>query len=348
MSIVVGDKTMSSKLNPVLIIGGSGVVGTWTARTIRKLHPDLPLAIGGRDLAKAEAVAREIGRAIGVRIDLDRPDLGLAGDQAFSAVAVFVKDDRLSSMRYAQYHQIPYVSISSGTFEIGPEVAQYIHAPDRAAILLASHWLAGAAIFPVLAFAKDFQRIDAIRIGVLLDEQDMGGPAALADYNRITGAAPAALTVRDGRMYWAGGDEGKARYISVDGVELEAQAYSPFDIMALAARIDAKSIRLDLAYSESATRRRGEPFSTEIAIEIEGQGVDGKHRLDRHEIVHPQGQAPLTALGVTLAVERLLGLAGGNAPKAGLYLPEVLIDPAYYVGRMKEFGTSFEGKMAVV
>ena len=133
---------MPSKFNPVLIIGGSGIVGTWTARTIRKLHPDLPLVIGGRDLAKADAVASEIGGATGVKIDLDRPDLGLAGDQAFSAVAVFVKDDRLSSMRYAQHHRIPYISISSGTFEIGPEVAQYIHAPDRAPILLASHWLA--------------------------------------------------------------------------------------------------------------------------------------------------------------------------------------------------------------
>ena len=200
---------MSRTINPVLIIGGSGVVGSWTARTIRKLHPGLPLAIGGRDLEKAEAVAREIGGATGIKVDLDRPDLGLSGGEAFSAVAVFVKDDRLSSMRYAQHHRIPYISISSGTFEIGPEVAQYIHAPDRAPILLASHWLAGAAIFPVLAFAKDFQRIDAIRIGVLLDEQDMGGPAALADYNRITGAAPAALTVKDGRMHWAGGDEGR-------------------------------------------------------------------------------------------------------------------------------------------
>ena len=198
----------------------------------------------------------------------------------------------------------------------------------------------------MLEFAKDFKRIDAIRIGVLLDEQDMGGPAALADYNRITGAAPAALTVKDGRMHWAGGDEFTARYVSVDGVELEAQAYSPFDIMALAARTDAKAIRLDLAYSESASRRRGEPFSTEITIEVEGQAVDGKHRLDRHEIVHPQGQAPLTALGVALAVERLLGLSGGDAPQAGLYLPEVLIDPAYYVRRMKEFGTVFTDSAA--
>lgn len=332
---------MSSKFSPVLIIGGSGVVGSQAAKAIRRLHPGLPLAIGGRDLSRAQAVADEVGGAIGVPIDLDRADLGLDDNAAFSAVAIFVKDERLTSMRYAQNKGIPYISLSSGTFEVGPEVAQYIHAPDKAPILLASHWLAGAAIFPVLDTLSSYGTVDAIRIGVLLDEEDMGGPAALADYNRITGNAPASLTVKDGKLHWASGQEALARYRSVDGVELDAAAYSPFDVMALAARTGAKEIRLDLAYSVSASRRRGEPFSTEITLEVAGQAKDGEPLTRRHEIVHPQGQAPLTALGVALAVERMLGLAGGEAPKAGLYLPEVLIEPAYYVSRMKEFGTSF-------
>jgi hypothetical protein len=220
-------------------------------------------------------------------------------------------------------------------------MAQYIHAPDRSPILVASHWLAGAAIFPILEFAKAFEAIETIRIGALLDEQDMGGPAALADYNRITGLAPAALTVKDGKLHWAAGDDSKARYRSVDGVELDAVAYSPFDVMALSARTNAGNIRLDLAYSESASRRRGEPFSTEILIDIAGRGKDGQPLSQRHEIVHPEGQAQLTALGIALAVERMLGLAGGKAPAPGLYLPEVLIEPAYYVERMKEFGAAF-------
>ncbi|KQX55414.1 MULTISPECIES: hypothetical protein [unclassified Ensifer] len=332
---------MSSKFLPVLIVGGSGVVGSQAARIIRRLHPTLPIAIGGRDLGRAEAVAREVGGAVGVSVDLSRPDLGLGDAPRFSAVVIFLKDEKLSSMRYAQRHGIPYISLSSGTFEVGPEMAQYIHAPDSAPILLASHWLAGAAIFPILDFAKAYEAIDTIRIGVLLDEEDMGGPAALADYNRITGLAPAALTVADGKFHWAGGEDSKARFRSVDGVELEATAYSPFDVMALSARTNASDIRLDLAYSVSASRRRGEPFSTEIAIDIKGRDKHGELVDRRYEIVHPQGQAPLTALGVALAVERMLGLEGGAAPAPGLYLPEVLIEPAYYVRRMKEFGASF-------
>jgi hypothetical protein len=331
---------MSSKLPPVLIVGGSGIVGSQAAGALRKLYPDLPLAIGGRDLAKATAVAAQIGGATATRVDLDRPDLGLPADAAFSAIAIFVKDETLNSMRYAQMHGVPYISISSGTFEIGAEVAQYIHAPTKAPILLASHWLAGAALFPVLALAAVYERIDAIRIGVLLDEQDMGGPAALADYNRIMDSAPAALMLEGGRFHWAGGEDAKAVYTSVDGIRLEAHAYSPFDIMALAAATNATYVRLDLAYSESASRRRGEPFSTEIVIDLDGMLKTGERGPTHHEIVHPEGQAPLT--GLALAVERMLGLVGGEPPPAGLYLPEVLIDPAYYVRRMKEFGATFE------
>lgn len=130
------------------------------------------------------------------------------------------------------------------------------------------------------------------------------------------------MTVKDGKLHWAGGEESKARYRSVDGVELDAVAYSPFDVMALWARTNAGNIRLDLAFSESASRRRGETFSTEIVIEIAGRAKDGQRFNHCHEIVHPEGQAPLTALGVALAVERMLGLAGGEASAPGLYLPK--------------------------
>lgn len=335
---------MSKAKAPVLIIGGSGVIGSQTARAIRRLHPELPIAIGGRNLAKAHAVAAEIGGAVAVGVDLDRPDLGQGDGAAFSAIAIFVKDDTLNAMRYAQAHGLPYVSVSSGTFEIGPEVAAFVHGPAKAPILMASQWLVGAVALPALHFAAAFQTVDAIRIGALLDEQDMGGPAAYADYERITGMAPAALTLEEGKFVWVTGEKAAARYRSVDGVEIPAQAYSPFDIISLAAATDARSIRFDLALAESASRRRGDPFSTEITIEIEGRLATGDRARSRHEIVHPGGQAPLTALGVALGVERLLGLAGGEPVAPGLYLPEVLIDPAYFVERMQAFGTRFESR----
>jgi hypothetical protein len=327
----------ATQQKPVLIIGGSGVVGARAAQTLRRLQPELPITIGGRDLAKAEAVAGEIGGADAAAIDLERPDLGQP-DRAFGAVAVFVKDATLNSLRFAQARGMPYVSTSSGVFEIGPEVAQAIHRPT-APVLLASHWLAGAALLPTLHFARAFRRVDSIRIGALLDEEDMGGPAAAADYDRIVTATNRVQVLQDGHWRWIGGEEAAATYRSVDGVELPAQAYSPMDVVSLAAATEARSIRLDLAYSRSASRRRGEPFSTEIAIEIAGERPDGTAGRSRHELVHPEGQAPLTALGIATAVERLLGLAGGAPAAPGLHLPETLIDPAEMVRRLERFGT---------
>ncbi|MGK9170969.1 hypothetical protein KXR53_32025 [Inquilinus limosus] len=327
----------ATQQKPVLIIGGSGVVGARAATTLRRLQPQLPITIGGRDLAKAEAVARKIGGADAAAIDLERPDLGQPGRE-FGAVAVFVKDATLNSLRAAQARGVPYVSTSSGVFEIGPEVAQAIHRPT-APVLLASHWLAGAALLPALHFGRAYRRIDGIRIGALLDEQDMGGPAAYADYDRIVTATTRVQVRQDGHWSWIGGEEAAATYRSVDGVELPAQAYSPMDVVSLAAATDARSIRLDLAYAQSASRRRGEPFSTEITIEMTGERPDGAIGRSRHELVHPEGQAPLTALGIASAVERLLGLAGGTPATPGLHLPETLLDPAEMVRRLEAFGT---------
>lgn len=331
---------MASIQHPVLIIGGSGVVGAQAAAAIRRLHPGLPVTIAGRDLARGQAVAKKLG-VEALTADLSKRDLGLPEGARFSAVIVFVKDDWSNALRFAQRQGIPHLSVSSGAFEIGIEAARFIHQPQAAPVVLASQWLAGAALFPTLEYAKPFRTIDAIHVGVLLDERDMGGQAALADYERITQAGAATLTLENGRFVWISGEEAKARYRSVDGVELPASAYGPLDVLSLAAATDAKHIRFDLSFDVSASRRRGEPFSTESVISIAGVLQAGERARRTYEIVHPQGQAPLTGLGVALATERALGLAGGEALKPGLYFPDGIIDSAYYVARMKEFGAAF-------
>lgn len=110
---------------PVLIIGGSGFVGALAARTLRKLHPTLPIAIGGRNFDKAETVAREIGNAEAVIVDLERKDLGIPANKSFSAIAMFVYDNTLNALHYAQTKAVPYLSVSTGIQEIGPEIALY-------------------------------------------------------------------------------------------------------------------------------------------------------------------------------------------------------------------------------
>lgn len=324
---------------PVLIVGGSGVVGSRAAHLLRRYHPGLPIAIGARDKSRAAAVAADVGGpTYGLAVDVSCRDLGQSDGDVFSAVLVFLRDETLNTMRFAQERGIPYVSLSSGTFEVGPEVARYIHDPDSAPVLLASHWLAGAAVFPALHVAREYATVDEIRIGVLVDPEDFGGPAAHADYERIMRASPAALRLTNGTFEWVDGDAGRARFRRVDGVDVPAQAYGPFDVIGLAAATDARGVWLDLAIETSSSRARGAPFSTEIIIEISGAHRSRGHARTRVEVVHPEGQAPLTALCAILGVERLLGLDGQSPVPAGLYLPESLLDPAYVVGRMREIG----------
>ena len=76
--------------DPILLLGGSGAIGHQTARALRATYPDVPLLIGGRDLAKAQAAAAKAGHAQGVAVDPTRADLGL-GAHNVSAVVVRAK-----------------------------------------------------------------------------------------------------------------------------------------------------------------------------------------------------------------------------------------------------------------
>jgi hypothetical protein len=322
----------------ILIIGGSGLVGSRTARFFRKFHPSLPITIGGRDRGRALAVARELGHADAAVIDLDRTDLGLPAGQSFGAIAVFVKDDTLAALRYAQSTGAAHVSISSGLFEMAPEVALYVHAPTSSAVVLGSHWMVGAVTLATLEFAREFRRVEQIQIGAVLDEADIGGPAAYADYERLTAMATSALLVENGKWRWVRGETAQRRFTDTAGRERLGQAYTPFDVVGLAAAIDARSLRFDYVIGDTASRGHGEGPSAEFIIELEGERHDGSRARVRHELIHPEGQVPLTALGVALLLERLVGLTGPGPMPPGLYFPEHVLAAGPALEQMQRFG----------
>jgi len=324
-------------LAPVLLIGGSGIVGRCTAQYLRAAHPDLPLLIGGRHLTKAQEVAAEIGNAEGVELNLNADDLGL-GERLVSAVGIFVKDDMISSLRFAQSRGIPQVSISSGASEIAPEVAAFMQRPTASAVVLGAEWLVGAVTVPALELAKGFRRVDDITIGALLDEQDSGGPAAETDMHRLGEIMPAALTRRDGAFFWRIGHESHAEFHAIDGTKVEAVALSPFDIMGLAIETGAPNVQFNIGVGITSSRRRGEPMSTEIIIEMSGEDSSGQPLRIRQAVFHPQGQVPLTALGVTMVIERLIGLSRQPKATPGLYFPYQLLESTDYFSRLEQMG----------
>ncbi|MEU4343089.1 saccharopine dehydrogenase [Nocardia sp. NPDC023852] len=327
---------------PVLIMGGSGQAGADTATILRRWHPTLPLTIAGRDLDRAQRVADELGAATAVTIDLRRSDLGLPADHNYSAVVAALWDNRLNGLRYAQHHGLPYLSISSGLLDIAPEVVASGQRAGAAPILVASHCFAGILVLATLDSAREFDRIDTIRISAVLDETDTGGPAGIADLQRLAAAPSGGLVRRDGVFTWVTGPEAEVGVPSVDGTVLPGQILAFLDVPSLALATGAPNVLFEFAVGETASRRRGEPASTEVRIDLEGTDPTGAPLSTSCYLVHPAGQRPLTALGVALGVERLLGLRG-EAVAPGIHTPEALLDPAYVVERMVEIGTTFVG-----
>ncbi|MFI1224527.1 MULTISPECIES: saccharopine dehydrogenase [unclassified Streptomyces] len=321
----------------VLILGGTGQAGAGAAGLLRRWHPALPLTIAGRDIGRAQRLADELGAATAATIDLRRSDLGLPADRRHSAVVAALWDDHLHGLRYAQRRGLPYLSISSGPVDIAPEVVAGARGANAAPILLAGHYCAGAVVLAALHEAREFDRIDTVRISAVLDERDTGGPAGIADLERWSTAASAGLVRRDGVFTWVTGPDAQADVRSTDGTVLPGQDIAILDVPSLALATDAPDVRFTFAVGESAGRRRGEPASFEVRIDLAGAGREGAPIRRSRYLVHPAGQRPLTATGIALGVERLLGLRGEAVPP-GVHTPETLLDPAYAVERMAETG----------
>ncbi len=241
---------------PILLVGGTGKVGRWTARLLREEHPQIRFLIGGRNLEKAEEFARELGSAEAVPIDLTASDLGL-GDRQVGAVAVFFTEDRLATVRFAQSRSVPHISISRALFEIGPEIAYFTQRPSTSPVVLGTEWLVGATTMPILSFAKAFGKIERISIGALLDEEDATGPAGFADFDRQNAVMPSALIRRSGEFHWLTGDKVKTSFNAADGTQTEATAFSVNDVIGLAAALDVPDIEFKLAIGTTSSRRRG-------------------------------------------------------------------------------------------
>ncbi|QYN35712.1 saccharopine dehydrogenase [Pseudonocardia sp. DSM 110487] len=321
-------------MDPVLILGGSGQAGTGTAALLRQWYPTLPLMIAGRNIERAQRVADELGAATAVTVDLGRGDLGLPADGAHSMVVAAIWDNHLNGLRHAQQRGVPYLSISSGLVDIAPEVVAGAQLPS-APILLASHFCAGIGVLGALHVAREFDRVDSISIGAVLDELDAGGPAGLADLERLFTASSAGLRRRDGVFTWLAASDAQAEVRMMDGTVVPGQSIPILDVPSLAHATGAPNVRFDYALGESTGRRHGGAPSIEIRIDVEGVAKSVSRYL-----VHPGGQVPLTSLGVALGVERLIGLRG-EPVAPGIHTPESLIDPAYAVERLTELGASF-------
>jgi hypothetical protein len=326
-------------LEQVLFVGGSGLVGRAALKWFRQMQPSVRVLVGGRNLQAAGEVAQEIGAAEVVAIDLDKPHLGLGNDVTLAAVVMLAPEAGLKGMSYAQDLGVPYLNINAAIAESGPELAMFAHRATAAPIVLASHWMAGAAVLLALNSAKGFERVQSIKLGAIVDKKDPVGPAAIEDMERVHGAAPPALVFEGGRRVWLPSDAAKGKFTSIDGRSLDATAYSTFDTASLHAATGAPDVRFDLMNGESSSRRRGGEAATEIVGEIEGE-ADGRTKRSRSTLEFKYGTASLTGLSIVLCLVSVLGLNDRDPAIPGLYFPELLSDPKWFLDELRSAGAT--------
>ena len=162
----------------------------------------------------------------------------------------------------------------------------------------------------------------------------------MADLERMFTASSAGLRRQDGVFTWLAAADAQAEVRMIDGTIVPAQSVPVLDVPSLAHATGAANVRFDYALGESAGRRRGGAPSIEIRIDVDGADAEGAPLRAERYLVHPEGQRPLTALGIALGVERLLGLRGEPAAP-GIHTPESLIDPGYAAERLSDVGASF-------
>ena len=124
----------------------------------------------------------------------------------------------------------------------------------------------------------------------------------------------------------------------MDGRPIEANGFSSIDVTGLAAATGAPNVQFNMGIGVSSSRNQGKAMSTEIIIELVGEGLNGEPLRTRHAVIHPAGAAALTGLSVAMLVERLLGLDGQPAAAPGLYFPYQLLDASAYFKRLEQEG----------
>lgn len=350
---------MTAPTRSVLVVGGYGVVGSRIARLLRKRHANLPLLLGGRNPDKGRALCAELGAASAVHVDVeaDDPLSGLSEPPALVVTAVNDPDDRvlLAAVRAG----IPVVDIARWTARVQRAVLRLSAEELRAPVVLASSWMGGLVSIAASAGAARAAPVERVEIDICYALADRSGSDSVEYVDRLAvpfettegGRERLCYPLTDGRrVEFPGG-----RKASTYRLDTPEQATLPCFLGAatVATRIGYDSPAV--AWMLVALKRSGvlrllqrDRFTSLRRALLSGSGdgdratfvvaVQGKPGSTRVEVVDPQGQAHLTAIGAVVAAEHALGLDGGARPAARVWFPEQFPDPAAALATARALG----------
>lgn len=333
--------------HPFLLIGGTGTVGGLAAQHLRSFHPTFPLAIGSRTQEKAQEYAAKLGQAIGVGIDSNHPGLGLDDGLKLSGIAVVAGIRTTHAVAYAVHKGIPYTSIATQFNEMGPKLAYHINNQALSASLIQDTNYAGVAIVVGLDVCSAFSDIERLDVGVLMDDQDMGGESSVADAGDFEVKEPG-LVLLDGQWKLPNEVEKRRDFELLDGSRHQGESFPSIDAAELAERTGAQTVRLDFAFGETPGRRLHGAPSADVVYDVTGTLNDGRRVFRRAQLSHAKGQTWLTSAGLAVGIEALVGLGGLPAARPGVHLTSGLIPPAHMMKRLKELGATLEHRDTVL
>lgn len=323
----------------VIIAGGYGLVGGFIVRHLRAAGHDIDLVLAGRNPELGQTLAQELD-ARTLRLDVNEPAAGLNEAGPVDLVIAALQDPGDHLLMAALQAGAGHIGIVR-TSETLASTAIAAAALARRPALMLGHWQAGVLTLAALAAARAFRRVERVEMAALYDYADPIGPMTAADAGGFVGPA---LIRRDGRWIKVDAAANGRSVVRDDLPAFEALPMGVLDTPALAAMTGARHVRFDLGTGTSIGTAAGKAASHDLYIDLAGQGASGAPASRRTLVSDPRGQAHLTALGVLIGAERLLGLDGKPPAEGGLLFPESAIDPDRALARYRAFGVHIEAR----
>lgn len=329
----------------ILIVGGYGLVGSNIARLIRKNYPLIELVLAGRNHSNGEVLAKELTHAETAFINLHETiDWSLYGDIDLIITAMEDPENILREVAIA--HSIAQITITEIAEEISPTVFLSLLKKPKAPIVFASHWQAGIITLVTKKIAERFIEISKVETAAIYDILDPVGPLVAG---QVDGFVAKALLREERRWKIVEAAENAKTITLKDGSEVVGYPMSTLDVPSIAAFTNTGNVRFDFAYGTSIGTTNGNIASHDLYIDIEGILLSGEKVRLSLVVSGLKGSSHLTAIGVYLITEALLGTEKQPAIKeGGLYLPELLVNTDVIIDRLKEFDIRISEELTVL
>lgn len=334
--------------NPILIVGGYGVVGRQIAQILRERHSTMPLLLAGRDPARARDFVDQLGNAQAISLDIELP-CPLDALAVRPAAVISVANDPYDHLLIDSVRRgIPFVDVTRWTDRVSRSIARLALEKLAAPVIFSSGWMAGSVALVANAYRKTFKTLDQIDIDVLFALADKAGPNSIEYMDRLS--TPFTVS-RNGKIKLQR-PLTEAKVVTFrGGYKSKVYRFDTPDQLTLPLTTGAGTVNARIAFDDPWTmgalvvmrclgllkilnqprfdrlRRSlmynpGPGAAHEVRIDLQGSNPQGQAQQLNVSIRDPLGQTHLTACAAVAQLEWALGVNGVSPPAAGIHFGE--------------------------